>query len=206
MPATPGFSAAILAGGRARRLGGVDKSAIRIDGQSLLERQLAVLRALTADIFVVGHAPGAAPLPVPRRVNDRHPGTGALGGLYTALVEAPTERVLVIACDMPFLTADFLQHLATQGAAPGAAEAIVPRDRHGHHPLCASYNRGVAGRLLARLNRGEFRLRDALADLTVEEVGPDTLSAFDHDARLLTNLNAPDDCTACGAVFTRVGA
>ena len=38
-------------------------------------------------------------------------GAGALGGLYTALVEAPTEQVLVIGCDMPFLTAPFLQFL-----------------------------------------------------------------------------------------------
>jgi molybdenum cofactor guanylyltransferase len=61
-------------------------------------------------------------------------GAGVWGGLYTALIEAPTEQVLVIACDMPFLTAPFLFHLASLGAK---VDAVVRRDADGLHPLCA---------------------------------------------------------------------
>ena len=74
-------------------------------------------------------------------VVDRIGGAGALGGLYTALVEAPTEQVLVIGCDMPFLTAPFLRYLAERGRD---ADAAIPRDEHGRHPLCASYVRRTA--------------------------------------------------------------
>jgi molybdopterin-guanine dinucleotide biosynthesis protein A len=123
-------------------------------------------------------------------VADRLPGGGALGGLYTALVEAPTEQVLVMACDMPFVTAPFLSHLAARGAG---AEAIVPRDARGAHPLCASYARRIAPRLRSRLDAGRLRVVDALADLDVVYLDADEMASFDPDGRLLLNVNTPDD-------------
>jgi molybdopterin-guanine dinucleotide biosynthesis protein A len=149
-----------------------------------------VLRAITPHILIVGgnSAQGqAAGVPV---VADRIAGAGALGGLYTALVEAPTDQVLVIACDMPFVTAPFLSRLAELGAE---AEAVVPRDADGPHPLCASYARRVADRLKTRIEAGALRIIDALDDLDVRELGPDELLPFNQDGRLLLNVNTPDD-------------
>ena len=96
------WSAAILAGGRARRLGGQDKSALIVDGVRLLDRQLAALRPLTDRILLVGY-PGSAP-PSCTLVNDHRPGTGPLGAIVTALSVATTERVLILAADLPFVT------------------------------------------------------------------------------------------------------
>jgi molybdenum cofactor guanylyltransferase len=149
-----------------------------------------VLRAITPHILIVGGNPSqgqAAGIPV---VADRFSEAGALGGLYTALVEAPTDQVVVIACDMPFLTAPFLSRLAELGAA---AEAVVPRDANGPHPLCASYRRAVADRLKRRIEAGTLRIIDALEDLQVRDLGPDELLPFDQDGRLLLNVNTPDD-------------
>jgi molybdopterin-guanine dinucleotide biosynthesis protein A len=90
------WTAAILAGGQARRLGGIDKSALVIDARSILDRQLSVVRALTPHVLIVAGASShrwTADVPV---VVDRIAGAGALGGLYTALIEAPTEHVVVI--------------------------------------------------------------------------------------------------------------
>jgi molybdopterin-guanine dinucleotide biosynthesis protein A len=129
-----------------------------------------------------------------RVVPDRRPGTGALGGLYTALVEAPTEQVLVIACDMPFLTAPFLARLAALGAdAGGVCDAVVPRDARGVHPLCAAYARRIAGPIAARLDTGKLRIIDALADLRVRHMDSDELAPFDPDGRLLLNVNTPEE-------------
>jgi molybdopterin-guanine dinucleotide biosynthesis protein A len=69
----------------------------------------------------------------------------------------------------------------------------VPRDNRGRHPLCASYHRRIAEQLKSRIDRGELRVGDALDDLTVREIGPDELSAFDVDGRLLLNVNTPAD-------------
>ena len=51
-----------------------------------------------------------------------------MGGLYTALIAAPTEQTVVMACDMPFLTAPFLAHLGARGAGADAAININTPD------------------------------------------------------------------------------
>jgi molybdenum cofactor guanylyltransferase len=184
------WTAAILAGGQGRRLGGVDKSALRVDGKTVLDRQLEALRPLSPHILIVAtdmHRYREAGVPV---VRDRIAGAGSLGGLYTALVEAPTERVVVMACDMPFLTAPFLARLAALGAN---ADAAMPRDAHGLHPLCAAWQRRAAVHLRAHIDRGQLRVLDALAGLAVVEMSAEELRRFDSDGRLLLNVNTPDD-------------
>ena len=184
------WTGAILAGGQGRRLGGIDKSALVVGSVSILDRQLSLLRELTPHILIVAGEAAGTPAADTTVVTDRMAGAGALGGLYTALVEAPTEQVLVIACDMPFLTAPFLARLAERGKG---VDAALPRDERGRHPLCASYDRRIAAHLKARIDRGELRVGDALAGLDVRELGPDELAPFDPDGRLLLNVNTPAD-------------
>jgi molybdopterin-guanine dinucleotide biosynthesis protein A len=193
------WTAAILAGGQARRLGGLDKSALAVGAAggaptSILERQLAVLRGLTPHILIVAREDSPARTVTVPVVCDRVAGAGALGGLYTALMDAPTEQVVVIACDMPFVTAPFLAHVAALGADP-AVDAVVPRDARGQHPLCASYRRRAAAALKRRIDLHQLRVLDALSDLTVRDLGPAELAPFDPDDRLLLNVNTPEDYT-----------
>lgn len=189
---TSSWTAAILSGGEARRLGRIDKSALTVGATSILDRQLSVLRGLTPHILIVTGDRGraqAAPAGV-RMVVDLVPGAGALGGVYTALVEAATDQVLVIGCDMPFLNAPFVTYLAERGRG---VDAAVPRDDRGRHPLCASYARRAAGHVRARIDAGALKVGDALEGLDVRELGPDELAPFNRDGRLLLNVNTPDD-------------
>jgi molybdenum cofactor guanylyltransferase len=190
MTADPVFTGAILVGGQGRRLGGIDKSALLVGTDSIFDRQLSLFRRMTPHILIVGAEPSRVQPPGATLVADRIAGAGALGGLYTALIDAPTEQVLVIACDMPFVTAPFLARLAERG---NGVDAVVPRDDRGRHPLCASYDRRIAGHLRARIDRGELRVGDALDGLDVHELGPDELASFDADGRLLLNVNTPAD-------------
>lgn len=186
----PMWTAAILAGGRARRLGGLDKSALPIGERSVLDRQLELLRGLTPHILIVGRDDLRLREAGVSVVADRIAGAGSLGGLYTALMAAPTEQIIVMACDMPFLTAPFLTHLAARGAG---VDAAIPRDDRGWHPLAAAWARSAAGRLRARIEAGALRIVDAIAELDVCKIGPAELAPFDPDGRLLVNINRPDD-------------
>jgi molybdopterin-guanine dinucleotide biosynthesis protein A len=191
------WTAAILAGGRASRFGGADKSSLVVGGRSILDRQLDVLANLTPHVFMVSRSTSLRWETRTPVVLDRTARAGPLGGIYTALLEAPTDQVLVLACDMPFITAPFLSRLMALGNGP---EAVVPCDASGRHPLCASYTRRIADRLEERLGAGNFRVLDALDALDVRDVGPDELAEFDPDGRLLMNINTPDDyARACAA-------
>jgi molybdenum cofactor guanylyltransferase len=187
------WTAAILAGGQARRLGGRDKSALRVGAASILEHQLSIVRELTPHILIVGREQPHPEQPDVRTVPDRVPGAGALGGLYTALIEARTDQVVVLACDMPFVTTPFLSLLASLGDQNVEADVVLPRDERGRHPLCASYRTRVAPRLKRHIDAGELRVREAVNELHVREVGPDQLAAYNQAGRLLLNVNTPDD-------------
>lgn len=193
-------SGAILAGGRARRFGGRDKAALRVGDEAILEHQIAVLRRVVDVLFIVGNEPerfAHRGLPV---VADRVRDAGALGGLHAALVAAPTDQVLVVACDMPFLNAAFLTYVRDLGRS---ADAAVPRTSQGYEPLCASYQRRCLAALERRLDAGLLKAADFLTDIEVREIGPEEIAPYDPHGSLFLNVNTPEEYSRAQELFRR---
>lgn len=185
------LSVAILAGGQATRFGGLDKGALRVEGRSIRERQLAELATLSGDaldVMIVGGPPLQSA--TVRWVADRVPGLGPLGGVHTALLEAAGDPVIVLACDMPYVSAPLLGHLH---ALARGFDAVVPRTEDGYHPLCAVYARTCAEPIARRLAAGQLKMAGLFDDVRVREVGTEELRAFGDVDRLLANVNSPAD-------------
>jgi molybdopterin-guanine dinucleotide biosynthesis protein A len=174
----PMRSAAILTGGRATRFGGRDKSALLVDGRSILQRQLDALAGLTGEVLIVGAA------------HDLVPGCGPLGGLHAALTAARGDALFLVACDMPFVTAPFIAHLLSLA---GGADAVVPRTERGYHPLCAVYTRACLEPATARLADGRLRMLELIASVRVRDVPVEEIRRFGDPDRLLANVNTPAD-------------
>ena len=188
-PSDTHIAAAILAGGRARRLGGANKAALDVGGARIIDHQLAAIRELTGTVFMV--APDAeryAGLHLPV-VADLVAGAGALGGIYTAIVASPCERTLVLACDMPFVSSVLLRRLASARDA----DLVIPRTARGYEPLCAVYAKSCAAPIRARIDRGELEARVVPPGIGVEEIGPEDLATYDPDGLLFVNVNTPHD-------------
>lgn len=173
---------------------------MRLGSESILERQVTVLREITASIVVVTTARRHAGGRGVRTAVDRLRGAGPLGGIYTAIQFAAPGVALVVAGDMPFLTAPFLRRLL---AAAAGADAAVPRAADGWQPLCAVYTPGAAEPIRRRIESGRLKVIDALADLRVREVGPEEIARYDPDGTLFFNLNTPDDYQRALAVLRR---
>jgi molybdenum cofactor guanylyltransferase len=191
-------SAAILAGGRATRFGGRDKSRLRLGGHSILERQLAELGKLTDDVMLVVGTRDEAQVVTPplRIVADRVPDCGPLGGLDAALAAARHDALVVVACDMPFVTAGLLERLL---ALTAEADAVVPRTERGYHPLCAAYTRACQPAIAAHLEARRLRMTDFFEDVRVRVVGGAELDALGDRHRLLANVNTPAEYDAIAA-------
>jgi molybdopterin-guanine dinucleotide biosynthesis protein A len=192
---------AILAGGRARRFDGRLKATLRIQGERLVDRQLAVLRTVSSSQLIVTTrqavtTPGVTPEAGPydglgvEVVTDLVEGAGPLGGLLTALHHAAGDRVIVLAGDMPFVSAPFLRFLLTH--APDA-EVVVPRTSDGLHPLCAVYRVSVLPVVRDQIHRGDLALHALVARTRSATIEPVAVAAFDSDGRLLMNVNTPAD-------------
>src|SRR4051812_10933938 len=111
-------AAAILAGGRARRLGGVHKGLLLVDGEPIVARQLRQLAAHAGELLIVANDVAAyaevAAQHGARVVVDLHPGDGPLAGLEAALSATGAPELLLVACDLPFVD------VAALAAAPPA--------------------------------------------------------------------------------------
>ena len=186
------WTGAILAGGRSRRLGGRNKAALKIGNDTVLDRQLARLRRVVDRTIIV--AEDAVPFAWTglQVVADLTPGDGALGALRTAIHAARSDRTLVMACDMPFVSEALLSYLVEAGRA---ADIAIPRTVRGYEPLCATYSRRCADEMARLIAERRFKLSEValIPGLIIREVGPDELGPFGPSDRLFFNINTPDD-------------
>ena len=135
--AVPGGAvAAILAGGRATRLGGACKPLLEIAGRRILDRQLDVLRPRFSEIILISSDPAPFAGHHLRVVADREPGLGPLGGIATALRETGRE-LFIVAGDLPLLDPRAIEALYEAG--DGDADAVVFETARGLEPLHARW-------------------------------------------------------------------
>jgi molybdenum cofactor guanylyltransferase len=141
------FSAVILAGGKASRMGR-DKAWLEIDGQSLLARQIQLVREAGAqEAFISGRANTDYTRFGCRVLHDRLVDAGPLGGIESALAASSSSLLLVLAVDMPKMQAVLLRELASRCSENAGA---VPRVNGSIEPLAAFYPRSAVG-LIAEL-------------------------------------------------------
>jgi molybdopterin-guanine dinucleotide biosynthesis protein A len=185
-------SAAILAGGRATRFGGRDKSALLVDGATILDRQLTALGMVSDDLMIVGSALAREPgvRATARSIDDIVPACGPLGGLHAALTAARHDAVLLVACDMPYLDAAFAAHLLSLARE---ADAVVPRSERGYHPLCAVYTRACLEPAAARLADRRLKMRELIDSVRTRVVPVEEIRRYGDPDRLLANVNTPAD-------------
>ena len=159
---------AVLVGGASRRMGR-DKATLRIGGETLARRTAAVVGAAGCDpVCLVGGSDvrhGHLGLP---RVPDPHPGEGPLGAIVAALAWSPTPAVLVVACDLPGLTAEAVAAVA--GAAVGDVDAAVARSSRGPEWMVAAWRRSATGPLAERFAGGTRAVHEAARGLRIVAV------------------------------------
>jgi molybdenum cofactor guanylyltransferase len=190
-------TAAINAGGRGTRLGGVRKALLRIgapDGETLLARALRVTGEIFPARLVVANEPeiyAAYAVPV---VSDRIADRGAPAGLHAALHAATTPWVFLCACDMPAIDPRVVEALARRRGRSQACAAIVDGRPE---PLHAFWSRDALPVLEEMLRAGEPSFKDVLGRLRAELVPLDDLDREVTGARRsFANVNTAEDLAA----------
>lgn len=187
----PTFAAALIAGGKSRRMGGVDKALLEA-GESrepLWRIQLSKLIALEpAQLLISGRddliLEGAEP------VRDAAVDAGPLAGI-TACLQTSTEPLLLcLAVDMPAMTTEFLGRQLLDRAKPDCG--VVPRIGERWEPFAAVFPSSLASLALDRLGGEDRSLQGFIRE--AEERGQiRTLQAEIEHEPLFRNLNTPED-------------
>ena len=188
-----GLTGIVLAGGRSRRLGR-DKAAVRIGGETLLDRAVTPLWAVCDRVLVVVSPGRPSPMPTNRpnveTVADIQPGRGPLGGLHTGLEASFTRYSLLVGCDMPFLNTEVLRFLADTASG---WQAVVPRIGQIPQTLHAVYSRECLPAVKELLGEASPGLVDLLPLVRVRYVEEEELLALDPELLSFFNVNTQDD-------------
>lgn len=191
------FSAVILAGGKSSRMGR-DKALLEVHGQPLLARQIRLARESGADeVFISKHVDSDYSAFGVHVLRDNFQNAGPLAGIETALGKSSSPLLLVLAVDMPDMSAVFLRQLATHCTEIAGAIPCVNGDIE---PLAAFYPKNAAG-IAAALLVAETGARSA-KHFTERCVAAGLATFVDFpvtDAHFFSNCNSPADVANIGA-------
>lgn len=174
----------VLAGGKSTRMR-EDKAGIEYHGIPQARSSYELLAQCCQNVFLSireeqreNRANSGLP-----QIFDRFLGFGPIGGILSAMTAHPGVAWLVLACDMPFLTARDLRGLLERRNPETLATAFIS-PKGFPEPLCTLYEPKSVMTLHRYMAQGEYSLINILSDSAIESVEPPR-------PEILTNLNAP---------------
>ena len=189
------LSGVVLAGGRAGRLGGRDKTTLQFGEQTLLERTLEIMAPLCDETLISSNSmndyPGCRIIP------DLNKGQGPLGALYSCLLAARNPNLFIVATDMPFITTAALARLRQEHSG---FDVVIPRSPDGMQPLASLYKKSCLNAIDRQLKRGNLKIRSFFPEVRVKVVECLDFPKIFHK-HIFLNINSPADLKKALALY-----
>ena len=183
-------SGIILAGGKSRRMGGVNKALLEIGKLRIVERVRQRLALVIPDVIIITNTPEEFQFLGLPMFGDLVPGHGSLGGLYTGLTQCSGRYGFLVGCDLPFLDERVIAHMV---GLIGDCDVVIPRIRGKLEPLHAIYSRTCLPYIEKLMQDGDLKILNMFHKVKLREVPQKDLEAFDPEFRFVININTPDD-------------
>ena len=181
----------VLAGGKGRRMGGVDKGLVELDGRPLCAHVLERLAPQVGSVVINANqnAERYAAFGHPVVADAVSGFAGPLAGLHAGMTRADTPFVVTVPCDSPFLPIDLVARLG-EALDSKRAQLAVAKTFDQPHPVFALARRDVLLHLAAFLDAGGRKIDAWYATLAFVEV------PFDDEADAFRNINTVDELNA----------
>lgn len=181
----------IMAGGKSRRLG-QDKRFLILGGKSCLQRVLDVYKNLFEEIVIVADEKEPFQSLGVRVIEDMIPGKATLGGLYTGLHHAGSDRVFAAAVDMPSLSIEAIRIVLGQA---GQADIVIPDLNGKLQPMHAIYSKTCLPYLKKLVDASRLKVQElcAIPELSVHRIPQSVFERVDPELRSFFNINTPED-------------
>ncbi|MCD6293178.1 MAG: molybdenum cofactor guanylyltransferase [Deltaproteobacteria bacterium] len=189
------LSGAVLAGGRARRLDGLDKTLLHLGRESLLSRTLGILNSFCRETLISSNT--LQQHPQGRIVPDLKLGQGPLGAIYSCLQASNNPYLQIVAGDMPFISAPGLIKLWREREG---FDVIIPQTPDGLQPLAALYKQSCIPHIAAQLEENNFKIRRFFSDVKVKIIICSDFPDIYPDHTFL-NINSPKDLQKAREIY-----
>jgi molybdopterin-guanine dinucleotide biosynthesis protein A len=179
----------VLAGGKSTRYG-QNKAFVELGGVRLIERVVAVLGRVFQSVYIMTNNPedyAYLKLPMHRDIIE---GLGPLGGIYTALRLIPQSTGFFTACDMPYLNARLIRHMAGHRHD---YDAVVPIISGKMEALHAVYGKGCLPAVQRLIKSGSYQVFRFFPEVSVRYVGEEEIRRYDPWMKCFFNINRPGD-------------
>jgi molybdopterin-guanine dinucleotide biosynthesis protein A len=179
---------AILAGGKSSRMGR-DKATLEVCNKPLIQQVYEKARHVFRKILIVSSQHeqlNGIEAPI---VKDIFPFRSSIVGIASALLSANTPYVFVLACDMPFVTAQSIEHVLKE---VHGEDIVIPRTRYGFEALHAVYNRSCLSIMLTHIGLQRLKVTDIFPFFSVREVGEHP-AFLNEEISVFTNINVEED-------------
>ncbi|MDT8271675.1 MAG: molybdenum cofactor guanylyltransferase [Desulfomonilia bacterium] len=177
----------VLIGGKSQRFGS-DKVVTPVGEKLLVEHVIDVIAPLFDEILLVGHP--REPLSGHRIVEDLIPGSGPLGGIFTALTHARGPQCFLFAADMPNLNQAFISYMIRRAED---YDIVVPMWSKGREPLHAIYHSRLTGRIERLLKSGERKIYPLLKEAHTLVLDEEIIRTFGRPEEMFANINTQHD-------------
>lgn len=182
-----GVTGVILAGGTSSRMGR-NKALMDVDGEPIITREYRTLAALFHEVIIVTNTPDEYDFLPCRKAADIYPGAGSIAGLHAGLAASKTERIFVVACDMPFISPDLIRLLCDAGDS--SIDALVPLNCEGlREPLHAVYHRSILTKLKDAIGNGDKSILHLLDKVRTMLLHADKFSLIAGALESFRNVN-----------------
>jgi molybdopterin-guanine dinucleotide biosynthesis protein A len=179
----------ILAGGQSSRMG-ADKAFLELAGKPLILRAVDLSREVSADVKILGEPEKfVAYGPV---IEDIYRDRGPLGGIHAALTNSQSDCNLMLAVDLPFVPARFLEHLLAR-AESSQATVTVPSLGGYFQPLCSVYRKEFVTAAERALTQNRNKIDPLFQEVSLCIVSEEEMHTNGFDSSIFRNLNTPED-------------
>jgi molybdopterin-guanine dinucleotide biosynthesis protein A len=194
----------IQAGGRSLRMGGKDKAWFEIENRPMIEKALTAVRPIVDSLSIIVNAanPQLARYQTLAKsydadvIFDLHYYRGPLGGIATALTHCRDDQsALILACDMPFITTEFLAYLIDLHRRE-ASLLTLPVDQDGRlQPLAGIYSAACHSIVEQMLKDDDLRIDNLCRRVSMRRVAFSEFANLQDAEKLFVNINSMSDWT-----------
>jgi molybdopterin-guanine dinucleotide biosynthesis protein A len=182
-------AAIILSGGKSSRMG-TNKAFLKINEKTNIERIRDRLKPHFDDIILVTNNSEDYRFLGISMTGDQYPGMGPLAGVHAGLIASDYEVNVIVACDMPFVSGELAELLASK---LGSYDAVIPVINGKQHPLFAVFRKGMTGTIENCIKEENLRMKHLLDLVNVHYVTEKDLTDFNNLEHIFFNMNNPEE-------------
>lgn len=184
-------TAVILAGGRSSRMG-FDKQFLKINGMSILDKIVKILKQEFEEIIVVSNKSEYYTSRDYIVIEDEIINCGPLGGIHAGLKQSSSKYTYFIACDMPNINLEYIRYMKKIIQKSKSDSCVTKNKNERVEPLNAFYSKDIINIIESQISNNDMAIYKLFDIIKTVYIDFETAKKYKYED-IFFNLNTPED-------------